>query len=76
MMSRAKQKALKAHPVCTFDDILEERRAERRYCHQQGYEEGLKDTLDRACDYLLNFLPMEQNEKMAFVEEFRKDIEG
>lgn len=75
MSKRAKEAALKAHPICTHSGMIEKRRAERRRCHEEGYEQGEKDTLERALDYISVNLHMRWDEKEEWIDEFKKAME-
>ena len=80
MSKRAKEAALKAHPICTHSGMIEKRRAERRRCHEEGYEQGEKETIERAARWIMEF---ENQLKVRFritdtefLEQFRKEMEG
>lgn len=75
MSKRAQEAALKAHPICTHSGMIEKRRAERRRCHEEGYEQGEKDTLERALDYIGVNLHMRWDEKEEWIDEFKKAME-
>lgn len=75
MSKRAEEAALKAHPICTHSGMIEKRRAERRRCHEEGYEQGERDTLERVLDYIGVNLHMRWDEKQEWIDEFKKAME-
>lgn len=63
MSKRAKEAALKAHPICTHSNMIEKRRAERRRCHEEGYEQGEKDTITRIREQVKQWMPEKDGEE-------------
>lgn len=68
MSKRAQEAALKAHPICTHSGMIEKRRAERRRCHEEGYEQGERETIERIREQVKQWMPEKDGEEHTYGE--------
>lgn len=75
-MSKAEERAMEAYPVVmgTYSDNCREydMNESDRLTYQEGYEQAVKDMIERTTDWLLKNFPGITT--MMYIEDFKKEI--
>lgn len=85
-MTRAEKAGLKAYPenisYSTIGDTMYDYNAEKRRVFVEGYEEGCKDAVNKACEWIEKFAHnsvitdnIDEREKQAIIISFKEYLE-